>query len=317
MNGKRSLGIALACLVFGICSALAQQHPKVRVRRHSETVVQKRPETGVYLRFDESQREEIADCPFPTVDSAADTGRPVACKLNRRRVAFEKAYDAVTLWNVTRVKVRNRRMRLSDTTARERVRLLKFFIERSRKRGVRPHLLGNVAGCRWTDRAYDPQNGCWLKVPRHISSYTLRSAYDSLRRAGGDEGSPAQVPDWLWRDLSPDAVYMLDGVRVSGRLFQFIDGLILRTLDIHVDSLSQIRFGAAVVVGDTYPDRVPLVVFDGEFSTVAHWLKLCRANAFSMTAEVPMRYFYMLPAEAVQCYGSRGMYGAICVEMAE
>lgn len=30
-----------------------------------------------------------------------------------------------------------------------------------------------------------------------------------------------------------------------------------------------------------------------------------------------MRYFYMLPVEAVQIYGLAGKYGAICVELAD
>ena len=40
-------------------------------------------------------------------------------------------------------------------------------------------------------------------------------------------------------------------------------------------------------------------------------------DAFSVDAAVPMRYFYMLPVEAVQIYGLAGKYGAICVELAE
>lgn len=33
---------------------------------------------------------------------------------------------------------------------------------------------------------------------------------------------------------------------------------------------------------------------------------MCRADAFSVSADVPMHYFYMLPVEAVQTYGVRG-----------
>ena len=47
------------------------------------------------------------------------------------------------------------------------------------------------------------------------------------------------------------------------------------------------------------------------------WLKMCRADAFSVSADVPMHYFYMLPVEAVQTYGVRGKYGAICIDIVE
>ena len=56
------------------------------------------------LRFDQAQREELADEPFPAVavDSAV-SGRPFAYKLNRKRTTEAAAYDAVTLWNVRKV----------------------------------------------------------------------------------------------------------------------------------------------------------------------------------------------------------------------
>ena len=78
------------------------------------------------LRFDQAQREELADEPFPAVavDSAV-AGRPFAYKLNRKRTTEAAAYDAVTLWNVRKVKIRDRRMKLTDSTRREKVRLLK------------------------------------------------------------------------------------------------------------------------------------------------------------------------------------------------
>lgn len=44
---------------------------------------------------------------------------------------------------------------------------------------------------------------------------------------------------------------------------------------------------------------------------------MCRADAFSVSADVPMHYFYMLPVEAVQTYGVRGKYGAICIDIVE
>ena len=271
------------------------------------------------LRFDQAQREELADEPSPAVTAGfAAAGRPFAYKLNRKRTSEAVAYDAVTLWNVRKVKIRDRRMKLSDSTRREKVRLLKFFIERDRKKGARPHLLGNVAGYTWSNAVYDEAARTWRTVPKHIATYTLRDEYDSVRRSGGDV-SMFKVPEELWRRLSPKAVYMLDGVRVPGSVFQFIDGLILRTLEIYTDSATMARYGAGrgVVIGDIYPDRVPLVVFNGAFSSIESWLKMCRADAFSVSADVPMHYFYMLPVEAVQTYGVRGKYGAICIDIVE
>ena len=271
------------------------------------------------LRFDQAQREELADEPSPAVTAGfAAAGRPFAYKLNRKRTSEAVAYDAVTLWNVRKVKIRDRRMKLTDSTRREKVRLLKFFIERDRKKGARPHLLGNVAGYTWSNAVYDEAARTWRTVPKHIATYTLRDEYDSVRRSGGDV-SMFKVPEELWRRLSPKAVYMLDGVRVPGSVFQFIDGLFLRTLEVHTDRGTMARYDTdqGVVIGDVYPDRIPLVVFCGRPSTIGAWLKICHTGAFSVDAAVPMRYFYMLPVEAVQIYGLAGKYGAICVELAE
>lgn len=134
----RTAALVAACIYMGSAAA---QEPR-------------RPEAQ--LRFDEARQEAIADLPSPAfaADSLA-AARPFAYKLNRRRTTEAAAYDAVTLWNVRKVKAKNRRMRLSDTTRREKVRLLKFFTERNRKKGVRPHLLGNVAGYTWADDVYD------------------------------------------------------------------------------------------------------------------------------------------------------------------
>lgn len=279
---------------------------------------QEPPKAEAVLRFDEAKQEAAADIPLSQV--AADTAgrRPFAYKLNRRRVSEAKAYDAVTLWNVRRVRIKNRRMRLSDSTRREKVRLLKFFTERDRRKGARPHLLGNVAGYTWSERICDGAARKWRDAPRHISTYTLRSEYDSVRLAGG-EVSLFDVPRELWRQLSPEAVYVLDGERVPAGIFQFIDGLILRTLEIHTDSATMARYATAegVVMGDIYPDRTPLVVVEGTLSSIEEWLKMCQAGFFGASSAVPMRYYYMLPLEAVQLYGRAGKFGAICIEMAE
>lgn len=240
----RTTALAAACIYMGSAAAQEPLRPEAQ------------------LRFDEARQEAIADLPSPAFaaeESAA--ARPFAYKLNRRRTTEAAAYDAVTLWNVRKVKAKNRRMRLSDTTRREKVRLLKFFTERSRIKGVRPHLLGNVAGYTWADGVYDEPGHKWRSTPKHIAAYTLRDEYDSVRRAGG-EVSMFKVPKELWRTLPPDAVYLLDGERVPGSIFQFIDGLILRTLEIYTDTATMARCGAGrgVVIGDIYPDRVPLVV---------------------------------------------------------
>ncbi|MFQ8747174.1 MAG: hypothetical protein ACLR8T_03715 [Alistipes finegoldii] len=165
----RTAALVAACIYMGSAAA---QEPR-------------RPEAQ--LRFDEARQEAIADLPSPAfaADSLA-AARPFAYKLNRRRTTEAAAYDAVTLWNVRKVKAKNRRMRLSDTTRREKVRLLKFFTERNRKKGVRPHLLGNVAGYTWADDVYDEPGHKWRSAPKHIAAYTLRDEYDSVRRAGGE-----------------------------------------------------------------------------------------------------------------------------------
>lgn len=280
------------------------------------SAAQEPPKRQAVLRFDEATREAAADRPVGEV--AADTARrrPFACKLNRRRVDEATAYDAVTLWNVRRVRLKNRRMRLSDTTRREKVRLLKFFIERDRRKGARPHLLGNVAGYTWSSSVRE--NGRWQQVAPYIESYTLRREYDSVRRAGG-EVSMFRVPEELLHRLDRRADYVLDGVKVPGGVFQFIDGLILRTLTVlnPADGGPAAELPRPRVEGDTYPDRVPLVIFGGKPSSVAEWLGMCTSGAFSTDAEVQMHYFYMLPLEAVQLYGRQGMYGAICVDLAE
>ena len=84
-------------------------------------------EEGVVLRFDEARRDTLADVLSATEETLpAAAGRPFAYKLNRRRVTREEAYGRVTLWNVRRVRVKNRRMRLADTTRRERVRPVSY-----------------------------------------------------------------------------------------------------------------------------------------------------------------------------------------------
>ena len=264
------------------------------------------------LRFDEARRDTLADVLSATEETLpAAAGRPFAYKLNRRRVTREEAYGRVTLWNVRRVRVKNRRMRLADTTRRERVRLLKFFVERDRRKGVRPHLQGNVAGYRWS--ATSLEGARQRRQAVHIRTYTLRAEYDSLRRAGGIDRS-GRIPDGLWHPLPHDARYLLDGIEVPGRVFQFIDGLILRSLDIRTDSAT--IDGRPLVVGRTYADRAPLVVIDGMPSDVGEWLRMCRANVFSLEAEVPMYYYYLLPVEAVETFGRRGRFGAVCIEPA-
>ena len=160
-------------------------------------------EEGVVLRFDEARRDTLADVLSATEETLpAAAGRPFAYKLNRRRVTREEAYGRVTLWNVRRVRVKNRRMRLADTTRRERVRLLKFFVERDRRKGVRPHLQGNVAGYRWS--ATSLEGARQRRQAVHIRTYTLRAEYDSLRRAGGINRS-GRIPDGLWHPLPHDA----------------------------------------------------------------------------------------------------------------
>lgn len=111
--------------------------------------------------------------------------------------------------------------------------------------------------------------------------------------------------------MPPDAVYLLDGERVPGSSFQFIDGLILRTLEIYTDSATMARYGAGrgVVIGDILPDRVPLVVFNGAFSSIESWLKMCRADAFSVSADVRCTISTCFPSKPCRPMGVRGKYG--------
>lgn len=83
-------------------------------------VLSQQPEA--VLRFDAVQREELTDeaALFSVADTTIVATLPFACKLNRCRATEAEVYDAVTLWNVRRVRVKNRRMRLSDTTRREK-----------------------------------------------------------------------------------------------------------------------------------------------------------------------------------------------------
>lgn len=257
------------------------------------------------LRFDQAREEELADrAPDRAADSAVAAARvrPLVFKLNRRRVTEEQAYDAVTLWNVRRVKDRLRRKRLEKGCRREKVRLLKFFIERDSRKGARPHLLGNVAGYNWTTD--------WGKTPLHIGAYTLRTEMDSLRRAGVDVTSFYVTPQEFLYTVPVGSTYLLDGVRVSPEIFRLIDGLTLRTLDIRDDAE-----GRPVVTGDTYPDRVPLVFLSGERVGIDTWMHLGEARAYEMDAGTPLHYYYMLPVEAVELYGPEGRFGAIHIDM--
>lgn len=307
------------------------------------------PDSTVVLRFDEAQREEMAAPEEADLPQGADTSSRVICKVNHRRRSFLEAYDAVTLWNVKRVKVRHRRKRLTDTTRREEVKLLKFFIERNRRKGERPHLEGNVAGYNWDRTNLDG-------VERlHIDTYTLRRDYDSVRRIGGDL-SVFSKPSAMWHKLSPRAIYVLNGQRVDPMTFRFIDGLILRTLNIDDPTLSTSAASVLplssvmppsasvpsspasvpsspasssasaavpsaplrkepVVSGTTYPDREPLVFFCDAPSSIKAWLAMGLSGAFQGSAEVEMSYYYMLPVEAVQLFGERGLYGAICIDI--
>lgn len=315
--------VVLVALVMGVWQASAQEPERLEA----------------VLRFDRAQRDTVAEVTAAALPAVADTSSRIACKLNRRRTGFVEAYDAVTLWNVRRVKVKPRRMRLSDTTGREQVRLLKFFTERNRRKGVRPHLVGNAAGYTWTGggESPDPRTGEWRTEPSRINTYSLRADYDSLRRVEGYV-QVSWKPEGIWRGLPADALYLLDGRPVPGSVLRFIEGLTLRRLDIWnpadgaeaaaraagvLDSLGDAvprAVGAvprAVVVGETYPDRVPLVVLGGRFSTIDAWLAMCRSNAFSTNASAPMHYYYILPAEAVQFFGPQGRYGAVCIDLVE
>jgi len=71
------------------------------------------------------------------------------------------------------------------------------------------------------------------------------------------------------------------------------------------------------VEGDIYPDRRPVVLYDGRRTTIDRWLALCSAGSFQLEAAVPMRFYYILPLEAVERFGPDGLYGAIEIHTAE
>lgn len=89
--------VMLVALVMGVWQASAQEPERLEA----------------VLRFDRAQRDTVAEATAAALPAVADTSSRIACKLNRRRTGFVEAYDAVTLWNVRRVKVKPRRMRLA------------------------------------------------------------------------------------------------------------------------------------------------------------------------------------------------------------
>ena len=121
-------------------------------------------------------------------------------------------------------------MRLSDSTGREQVRLLKFLTERNRRKAVAPHLVGNVAGYTWTGgEATDRRTGRLRYEPVRMNTYSLRVDYDSLRRRVGYV-QVSWEPEGIWRGLPKDAVYLLDGKFVPGAVLRFIEGLSCSTV---------------------------------------------------------------------------------------
>lgn len=131
----------------------------------------------------------------------------------------------------------------------------------------------------------------------------------------GGFGPDSRVPDELWCELSPKARYMLDGESVFGTVFGFIDGLILRTLDIFdaPQHLSEVVYPHGVVIGETSSDRVPSLVIGKEMSDLRTWLRMCRSGTFWLSPAVPM-YYYIFPVEAAITFGDHGKYGTICIE---
>ena len=175
------------------------------------------------------------------------------------------------------------------------------------------HLSGNAAGYnKWSSSRHVKVRS--EPLPTHISFSILREEYDSLRRIGGF-GPDSRVPDELWRELSSEARYVLDRAFVSGTVFSFIDGLILRMLDLFDDPqhVSEVVYPHGVVTEETSSDRMPSVVIGKEISDLRTWLRMCRSGTFWLSANVPMSY-YMLPVEAAITFSGRGKFGAICIE---
>ena len=119
-------------------------------------------------------------------------------RVNGKAMTENEADIRVRPWNVRSIRSRRR----DDGAVELRMRAGKL---------TRKYLKGNISGVRWDSR--------WINdydMQRYISSYIRHSDYDSIRRAEGIEKGKFFYPEERhWRQLSPDAVYVLNGSRID------------------------------------------------------------------------------------------------------
>lgn len=180
---------------------------------------------------------------------------------------------------------------------------------------TRQFLKGNVCGIRW-DSKWSGDD----EVKRYISAYILHNDYDSIRRAEGYSKDKVFVPDKRhWRTLSPDAVYILNGRRVSSDMLIYLEGTLLQKVDLQFRRRDVRRFGAeaenGVIRARTFRSRRPLILIDGEPARLKQWLAMCNMETINM--DTPVNYRTLSPIDAYKRYGRRAKYGVLYVQTRE
>lgn len=219
-------------------------------------------------------------------------------RVNGKAMTENEADIRVRPWNVRSIRSR----RTDDGVVELRMRAGKL---------TRKYLKGNISGVRWDSRwinEYDMQ--------RYISSYIRHSDYDSIRRAEGIEKGKFFYPEERhWRQLSPDAVYVLNGRRIDGGILVYLEGSLLQKIDLQYRRRDVRRFGAeaenGVIRARTFHCRRPLILIDGEPARLKRWLAMCNVETINM--ETPVNYRMLSPIDAYKRYGRRGKYGVLYV----
>lgn len=190
-------------------------------------------------------------------------------RVNGKMMTENEADIRVRPWNVRSIRSRRR----DDGAVELRMRAGKL---------TRKYLKGNISGVRWDSRwinEYDMQ--------RYISSYIRHSDYDSIRRAEGIEKGKFFYPEERhWRQLSPDAVYVLNGRRIDGGILVYLEGSLLQKIDLQYRRRDVRRFGAeaenGVIRARTFHCRRPLILIDGEPARLKRWLAMCNVETINI-----------------------------------
>ena len=149
----------------------------------------------------------------------------------------------------------------------------------------------------------------------YISTYVRREG-ESIRRAEGIEKGKFFYPEERhWRQLSPDAVYVLNGRRIDGGILVYLEGSLLQKIDLQYRRRDVRRFGVeaenGVIRARTFHCRRPLILIDGEPARLKRWLAMCNVETINM--ETPVNYRMLSPIDAYKRYGRRGKYGVLYV----